>query len=89
MSFLLFFFFLILVLFITVLSIGGGIVRGILRLLFGKNVSRQYQSRQQGRGSYNYSNSESKDSRDHQHTGQKKIFSKEEGEYIDFEEITE
>lgn len=73
-----FFFFII----ILVLVIGLSIVGGILRFIFG--FGRKSGSRTNGRFE-----SESSQAEEETPPAKKKIFDKEDGEYVDFEEIKE
>ncbi|MFV0467685.1 MAG: DUF4834 family protein [Dysgonomonas sp.] len=80
MSYLIFFFFLILAFFIILLSAGRQIIASILKILFGKPIDGEPS---QNRSFYN------RNKKSTPNTQNKKVFSKEEGEYIDFEEIKE
>ncbi|GAB6011874.1 DUF4834 family protein [Viscerimonas tarda] len=74
MSFIFFFLFIILIIVSAVLSIGAS----FLRMLFGKPGTRQ------DRGYQQYSRSNQSQQNPAQH---KKVFDKNEGEYVDYEEV--
>ena len=64
-----------------VMIVGFGIIRTIFKLFFGRNQrSTMYQNRQAQQEQKQWQNTEKK---------KEKLFSKEEGEYVDFEEIKE
>ena len=71
--------FIILFFIIIVLTIGFGLLKGIYKLFFGSSGKNRY--------SDNQSQREQNDTWHNQEKKKEKIFSKEDGEYIDFEEI--
>lgn len=80
----------ILIFFICLFGIGLSIIGTILRAIFGIGRPKQHYEQPrhnngETRNNTNYNNSTS----DNEEVHNKKIFSKDEGEYVDFEEIKE
>jgi Sec-independent protein translocase protein TatA len=76
-------------LFIVVLFIGVNLVASFFRALFGGTGGRRNASGRESRGFYNETRSEEETTQRTTRKRRKKIFSKDEGEYVDFEEIDE
>ena len=83
-----FFFFFLFFLFLIV--IGGSLLRGILNLLFGRRT-RHHQSsyNQNGQQQTGRQSTRSRQNVSDNNTKREKIFDKNDGEYVDFEEIKE
>lgn len=75
----------LLIIIVIVLVIGFSIITGILRLLFGFGRKRNYQGGTRS-DKTTYQNKED-DTNHNNQTPRKKIFSPDEGEYVDFEEV--
>ncbi|MDH6353775.1 hypothetical protein M2132_000092 [Dysgonomonas sp. PH5-45] len=85
MSFIVFILFLILAFFVAILAAGGQIISAILRFLFGKpNTGNQSKQNSKQRYNSNTSHNDTADSH-----SQKKIFRKDEGEYVDYEDVND
>ena len=82
------FFFLII---IIVLIFGLSIVSGILKLLFGfgRKSTAQNQEKRSYQNTYHKEESREDYSKTDSNHERKKIFDKEDGEYVDFEEVKE
>ena len=83
-----FFFFFLFFLFLIV--IGGSLLRGILNFLFGRRT-RRHQSpyNQDGQQQTGRKSTRSRQNASDDNTKCEKIFDKNDGEYVDFEEIKE
>lgn len=77
------FFLFILAIFFIIFILGAAFVRNILQLLFRRPTNRGFYSNTNTRNSQNR-NTNSSDSDANSH---KKVFSKDEGEYVDYEEV--
>lgn len=83
-----FFFFFLFFLFLIV--IGGSLLRGILNLLFGRRTRRHQSSyNQNGQQQTGRQSTRSRQNVSDNNTKREKIFDKNDGEYVDFEEIKE
>lgn len=72
---------------VIVLIFGLSIISGILRLLFGFGRKRGNNKQQREQQNSYHSNEESDTFKGSVQQNRKKIFDKNEGEYIDFEEV--
>ncbi|MEG1585451.1 MAG: DUF4834 family protein [Bacteroidales bacterium] len=73
--------FILLFFILLVMIVGFGIIRTVFKLFFGSNQrTTSYRNQQKPTSSDQWHNTEKK---------KEKLFSKEEGEYVDFEEIKE
>ena len=83
-----FFFFFLFFLFLIV--IGGSLLRGILNFLFGRRTRRHQSSyNQNGQQQTGRQSTRSRQNVSDNNTKREKIFDKNDGEYVDFEEIKE
>jgi hypothetical protein len=83
-----FFFFFLFFLFLIV--IGGSLLRGILNFLFGRRTRRHQSSyNQNGQQQTGRQSGHSRQNASDNNTKREKIFDKNDGEYVDFEEIKE
>lgn len=83
-----FFFFFLFFLFLVV--IGGSLLRGILNFLFGRRTRRHQSSyNQNGQQQTGRQSGHSRQNASDNNTKREKIFDKNDGEYVDFEEIKE
>ena len=83
-------FFIILMLAIAVIAIGGSIIRGILSILFGRRMPFGHHTTQDTHNQTHENSRKSStgtNSRQSNTKKRKKIFDDSEGEYVDFEEI--
>ena len=82
-------FFIILMLAMAVIAIGGSIIRSILNILFGRRVPFGHHSTHGNRNQMhdNSHKSTPNNSQQSSEKRRKKIFDDSEGEYVDFEEI--
>jgi hypothetical protein len=76
-------------LFLVVLFIGINLIASFFRALFGGTGGRRRASGRPSGGFYQESSSEEETKQNAARNRRKKIFSKDEGEYVDFEEIDE
>lgn len=83
MSFLLFLFVIVLVLFLSILSFGISLIRGVLSIFF-PSLRRQVSS---PFGQTRQANSQSTGYRDADSSKKTKIFDRTEGDYADYEEV--
>lgn len=93
------FFFMLFLIFLFIVAIGGSIIRGILNLIFGRTFRRSYgtaqggfghtEQRHQSASNAQQSTSNSQQSASSGGKKREKIFDKTDGEYVDFEEIKE
>lgn len=85
------FFFMLFLVLLFIFAIGSSIIRGLLSLLFGRTFRRHYETNR----SDNHAEQPRQSARQSQHAtpsgGKKreKIFDKNDGEYVDFDEIKE
>ena len=93
------FFFMLFLVLLFIIAIGGSIIRGILNLLFGRTVRHSYgtahgnyghtEQRHQSTANSQQSASNARQSKPTESKKREKIFDKTDGEYVDFEEIKE
>lgn len=75
----------ILIVLLIILIIGLGLIASFIRSLFG--LSKRTSHNQQSTSSQRTWNSVKEEEEEHHSMNKKKIFAKDEGEYVDFEEI--
>ena len=93
------FFFMLFIILMAIIAIGGSIIRGILNLLFGRTFRHSYgtsrgsyghtEQRQQSTSGTQQSTTNARHSESSGSKKREKIFDKTDGEYVDFEEIHE
>lgn len=74
--------------FMMFLLLGVSFLRGLKNLIFGSSNSRQ-QSRQRQQNQSQQSNRQQQYQQQQDNASRKKIFAKDEGEYVDYEEVKE
>ncbi|MDR0430821.1 MAG: DUF4834 family protein [Tannerellaceae bacterium] len=83
-----FLFFIVFFIVLMTLMLGFSFLRTLKRILFGESENEK-RARQQRQAAKNASNQRNAKQKENTTSSRKKIFTKEDGEYVDYEEIKE